>query len=323
MFDHRVQNREQFAHTSDQGDLRSFTRIAQPFVESSDHRVTSAGDQGGHVEYRSNSSPTAPDATTASESAAVTIERRDTDQSSNLFTVEVPKFRQFGNQTATNDRTDAGHTPEKIFVLTPDRALSDGLVEVFVSPNRLCFQPADMSVDSLSHILGSSTEPVSFGHNHLSKLAPAGNQRSQFQSHLVRQGAHSRAHSLTEAGQNHGIDGIGLSQLPGRFGEVSNLPRIDPTTTGSSALVRARVTQRSIPPVASNTIRVGWISPKRLTKVLMPASSLGTDSLLAEGRQAISSRALDTSMPTKIELVSKIHSSLMNLFSSNTAQPCR
>src|SRR5262245_31423771 len=149
MFEHRVKNRQEFSHASNQGNLWSFACIAQPLVESANHSVASAGNQSGHVEDCPYSGPAAPDATMASQGAAVTIERRDTDQSRNLLTVELSEFWQLGDKATANHRTDAWHTPEKIFVLLPDWTLTDGLVEFFVGPVQLRFQPADVSVDAL------------------------------------------------------------------------------------------------------------------------------------------------------------------------------
>src|SRR5262249_306340 len=134
MFDHRIQNRQQLSHASNQSELGCFAGTAQPLIESLDHNIAPAGNQSCHIEHCPYSSPAAPDRATTSQSAAVSIERRDTDQRSNLFTVEFSKFWQLGNKATTNHRTDAGHTPEKIFVFTPDRTLTDGLVQILVGP---------------------------------------------------------------------------------------------------------------------------------------------------------------------------------------------
>src|ERR1700752_3079177 len=178
MFDHRIENRQQLSHACDQGNFRCFACLFQPGVKNFDDGISSTGNQRSHVEHCPYACPAAPNSTMASQGAAVAIERRNTDQSSNLFTVEFSEFWQLSEKSAADDRTDAGDTPEKIFVLTPDRTLTDGLVEIFVGSVQLRFQPADVSIDSLCDTSRGSTEPVSLGHHHLGDLAPAGNQSS-------------------------------------------------------------------------------------------------------------------------------------------------
>src|SRR4029077_674670 len=112
MFDHRVKNGQQLSHTCDQGKLWSFTSVAQPLVESSDRSITSAGDQGCHVEDCVYGGSAAPKSATASEGSAVTVERRYADQGSNLFAIELSEFWQLGDQGAADNRTDTGNTLE-------------------------------------------------------------------------------------------------------------------------------------------------------------------------------------------------------------------
>jgi hypothetical protein len=45
MFDHRIKDRQQFAHAGNQSHLRCFTGVAQSSVKILDRRVTSARDQ--------------------------------------------------------------------------------------------------------------------------------------------------------------------------------------------------------------------------------------------------------------------------------------
>src|SRR5512144_230583 len=145
MFDHSVENGQQFAHASDQGDLGCFTRVTQSFVEDPHDRIMSARDQGCHVEDCPYAGSAAPDSSTTSQGTTIPIERCYADQRCNLFTVELSKFWQLGQKGTTNHRTDTGDTPEQVFVLLPDRALTDALVQIFVGSLQFCFQPADVS----------------------------------------------------------------------------------------------------------------------------------------------------------------------------------
>src|SRR5688572_2855730 len=60
MFDHRIENCQQFAHASDERKLWSLPCIAQPLVESSNDSITFAANQSCHVERCTYGGPTAP-----------------------------------------------------------------------------------------------------------------------------------------------------------------------------------------------------------------------------------------------------------------------
>lgn len=124
MFYHRVENCQQFAHASDQGDLCWFTRLAQSFVESFDDDITSAGDQGSHVEHCPHAGAAAPDTATAPECTAVSIERCDPYQRGNLLTVELSQLRQISDQGAADHRSDTRNALKQVLFLLPDRALT-------------------------------------------------------------------------------------------------------------------------------------------------------------------------------------------------------
>jgi hypothetical protein len=70
------------------------------------------------------------------------------------------------------------------------------------------------------------------------------------------------------------------------------------TTTGRPASARAPAAGPSSPPVASNTIRVGWTVPRRSTRPAIPDSAWLTCQLSSVGRRATSSWAFETSIPT-------------------------
>src|SRR5437660_9807322 len=71
-----------------------------------------------------------------------------TNKRSNLFAVQVPPLRQLGQHGATNNRPDARHTLEPIFLLTPDRALTDCLVKILVGSLQFRLQPMDMCLNA-------------------------------------------------------------------------------------------------------------------------------------------------------------------------------
>jgi len=59
MFDHRVKNRQQFAHAGDQCNFWRFTCRTQASVKFSDLGIAPTGHQRRHVERRTHRSPAA------------------------------------------------------------------------------------------------------------------------------------------------------------------------------------------------------------------------------------------------------------------------
>ena len=98
MFDHRVKNREQFAHAGNQSDLRRLASVTQSSVEILDDRVTSTGEQCSPVQRGTNRRASAPNGTAASKNPTIPIKRRHTHQGSDLFTITLPELRQLGKQ---------------------------------------------------------------------------------------------------------------------------------------------------------------------------------------------------------------------------------
>ena len=70
-------------------------------------------------------------------------------------------------------------------------------------------------------------------------------------------------------------------------------------TTGRPVVAKARVGARSRPPGASNTMRVGLRACTQATSVSTPLASFATVHRSPEGRTAMSTWALATSIPTK------------------------
>ena len=227
MFDHRIENRQQFAHASDQGDLRGLAFLAQPFVEIADNRVSSASHQSRHVEHSPYGGAATPDPSPASESPTVAIERCYAHQRCDLFAVESSEFRQLSEKGTTDHWADTRDATQEILVFLPDRALTDALVEIFVGPVQLCFQPTDVSLDPFSDRFRSGAQSIFLRHHHLDELSSTGNERSQFQADLIGQGTQGRTYDFGEVGQHLGVDTGGLGQLSEGFSEVSDLPWID------------------------------------------------------------------------------------------------
>src|SRR5574342_400416 len=163
MFDHRIQNREQLAHTGDQSDFEKFALGGQTFVEVSNHGVASSGDQRRHVQSAAHRSSATPNGAPTLEQAAITVEGSQANQSRDLLAVECAKFRQLGEQRTAGHWAYTGGGSEQLFVLLPDGALTDATVKILVGPIEFFFQPADVSADAFCDSLGGSRQPVFLG----------------------------------------------------------------------------------------------------------------------------------------------------------------
>ena len=132
MFDHRIENCQQFAHASDERKLWSLPCIAQPLVESSNDSITCAANQSCHVERCTYGGPTAPDRATPSQYTAVMVEWRDADQRCDLFTIELPEFRLnlandagFTNPANCSSFAEAGRDDPRFDTVFKDRGSND------------------------------------------------------------------------------------------------------------------------------------------------------------------------------------------------------
>jgi hypothetical protein len=110
MFDHSVENREDFAHRRDERDLGRFAGGAQPLIEGANDRVVPRGDERGHVEAVADGAPAASDRAGAAVLAAVAIEGRHADEAGDLLSGQAPEFGQGGQEQARRRAPDTGDT---------------------------------------------------------------------------------------------------------------------------------------------------------------------------------------------------------------------
>ena len=76
VFDHRIENSEQFVHVqATRRNFGSLAFISRAVCEVADHGITSAGHQGCHIEHGPYGSTSTPDTSPTSEGPAVAIGR--------------------------------------------------------------------------------------------------------------------------------------------------------------------------------------------------------------------------------------------------------
>src|ERR1041384_8534703 len=144
VFDHRVEDREQFAHARSESELLGFPRSHQSGVERSQSWIASRRDQAGYVERRTHGSTTAPDKTFSLEGTAIASQRRHADESGDLFAVEKAQLRQATDEGATGDGSHTGKGPQQVLLGTPDGAGLNRPIEVGVDVARAALEPANV-----------------------------------------------------------------------------------------------------------------------------------------------------------------------------------
>jgi hypothetical protein len=172
---HGIEDDQQFPHAGCQGDLFGFPFGHKTLVEVADHGVVPGSDQGPHVEGGPDGSATAPDHSLSAQCAAVLGQRRNADQRGDLLPVECAQFGKVGQESATDDGTDAGDAAQEVLLGTPHRALLDGLVQVGVDVGQASLQPTDVLFEAFFHRRERMGETIPFGDQHFDELAVKGN----------------------------------------------------------------------------------------------------------------------------------------------------
>ena len=88
MFQHRIEDGQQFPHAGGERHLFRFAARMQALVEGPDHRIEAGRDDGTHVEDRTDLCVPAPDRPSSSKCAAVVIEWGHADKGCDLLVDE-------------------------------------------------------------------------------------------------------------------------------------------------------------------------------------------------------------------------------------------
>jgi hypothetical protein len=227
VFHHGVQDRQQLAHAGGQCDLRDLPRSPQTLVECFEHWIIADRHEGTHRERGPYRGASPPDRPAAPERATIPVQRGHPDQGSQPLAAQRPQLRQVEQQRACTDRANAGDAAEQVLAFPPYRTRPQRRVEVVVQRRQLGVEPGDMGLDVCLEPWGGTSEAVLFGCPHGDQLPPPRQEGAEFIGLGVRQGPGCRTHRLGKMGQDPGIEGICLGQLPGGFGKVASLAGID------------------------------------------------------------------------------------------------
>jgi hypothetical protein len=120
--------------------------------------------------------------------------------------------------------SDAGHTLEHIFLLTPERTVADRVIEVYLDALQFGLPPAKVGLNPFLYLAGSPTHSVCLSGQPVDELAAPGDQGPQGRGHLIQHRPQPRTPRFGKASQDLRIEDIGFRPLPGGVSEIAHLP---------------------------------------------------------------------------------------------------
>ncbi len=208
MFQHCIQNREQFSHAGRECHFGGFACVTKATVEGLDDRIVPGGHERTHVHHgpyvRAASAHTRPPA----PEPALFGERRYTDEGCDLATIQLSQFRQTRQQRLRHHGTHPRHALQQIVLLPPDGTLLDALLQIAIHAGQLRLQPGHMGIDAFAHPFRRPRAALLLGNEHLEQLPAPRQQCGQFLRARLWQRAGRRPYPLGKLGQNPGIQPI-------------------------------------------------------------------------------------------------------------------
>ena len=125
VFEHGVEDDEEFSHAGGDRFFGLFAVGAKSFVEVFDSGIATDGGEGGHVEGVADVKSSAADGAGAGLLAAVVVEGCDTDEGGDLFAIELTEFGQIGKQSHRGDVAHARRRGKDVRLLFPVGMLID------------------------------------------------------------------------------------------------------------------------------------------------------------------------------------------------------
>ena len=123
----RIQNGEQLVHAGRHGGFLGLASLDETFVEGFDDRIEAHSAEHSQIQGGTHNGATAPNAAVALQAPAVTVERGDADQLSDLLVTERAQFRQVEENVPARTGPTPGTLRNKSSLSRPERAGLDGL----------------------------------------------------------------------------------------------------------------------------------------------------------------------------------------------------
>jgi hypothetical protein len=146
-FEDGVEDGEEFAHASGDGDFGGAAAGDEAGVEGTDGGVAADGGEGWHVQGRADAGASTQDHTSSAEGTTVAVDRGDADEARDLASIEGAELGQLGDQGAGGGFADARDRGQQILGGAPGRARAHGVVEIGLDLAELLLQPGQMRPD--------------------------------------------------------------------------------------------------------------------------------------------------------------------------------
>jgi len=172
-------------------------------------------------------SPASPAGTPPAGLPAVAVEGSHPDEGRELAGAEAAQLGQAAQQRGGHHGADAQDAREDLFLLAPDGAVLDEVVDIVVDPFETFLEPGDVAPDVLLGPRRGHPEAIFLGADHLDDLPSAVVEVLELLGLQVLEGAQLGADGLGEARDDPGVDGVGFGQQPHGAGKVADLPGVD------------------------------------------------------------------------------------------------
>jgi hypothetical protein len=140
--------------------------------------------------------------------------------------VQVPEFRQVGEQRAAHHGAHARHTAQEILFRAPDWAVLNRVVEIAIHVRDTSLEPADVIRQTPPDRCARVFQPIPRRGQYIQQLPAPRHERSERLDDGFRERAGRGLHPFGKERQDVRIQAVGLGELPRGFGEVAHLPGI-------------------------------------------------------------------------------------------------
>jgi len=227
-FQHGIENDEELAHASGHDELEGLARGFESLGEGANDRVAAFGSECGHVENTSNRGASSPDASLTLESTAVVVERSETDERTDLLSIQLSEFGKLSQESRGGGGPDAGGALEDLGLAAPVVVGCEEGEDRFFDLLNVFVETIDQMLNALSNGAGCTRfETIGFGGSEVDELATTEDELLKFGLIIGGLGHGARPNLLTEPGDDGSIDAIGLGENSNPASEITNLTRID------------------------------------------------------------------------------------------------
>src|SRR5258708_339251 len=232
IFEHGIDNDDEFSGAGGKNDLGGLSAFGETICKVANtgwfdmsvmHEIKS-----GQIDCGSNSGASSEDGSFSSNGATVVAEGGDTNQGSDLLTIELTEFGEFGEDCGTGGWTDAGDALQDFIFTTPVVIKTDESLNLGVDGVDLALQAIENLVDTFaSERAITSTAAIDLHGAHGDQLATAHDELFKFNEFFRGFFQRTRFHVLREACQHPGVDPVSLGVLAVGQAKMVGEPGVD------------------------------------------------------------------------------------------------